>query len=81
MAPASQLGILHLPAGWVGDLHPSPLRMWVFMLSGQMEFEAGDGRRQQIGPGSALLLEDTTGSGHRSRVLSNDVATLAVVHV
>jgi hypothetical protein len=81
LAPASRYGFLQLPSGWVGDLRPSPLRMWVFMLSGQMEFEAGDGERHQIGPGSALLLEDTVGFGHRSRVIGNDVAVFAVVHI
>jgi hypothetical protein len=78
---ASRCGFLHLPAGWVGDLHPSPLRMWIIVLSGEMEFEAGDGEQQKIVPGSALLLEDTTGMGHCSRVLGNHPAVLAVVHV
>jgi hypothetical protein len=81
LAPASRYGFLHLPSGWVGDLHPSPLRMWAFVLSGQMEFEAGDGERHQIGPGGALLLEDTVGSGHRSRVIGTGVGVFAVVHV
>ncbi|ABE46123.1 cupin domain-containing protein [Polaromonas sp. JS666] len=78
---ASRYGFLHLPAGWIGDLHPSPLRMWIIVLSGEMEFEAGDGEQQKIAPGSALLLEDTTGMGHCSRVLGNQPAVLAVVHV
>ena len=81
LAPASHHGFLHLPSGWVGDRHPSPLRMWAFVLSGQMEFEAGDGDRHQLGPGGSLLLEDTVGSGHRSRVIGNGAAVFAVVHV
>jgi hypothetical protein len=81
LAPASRHGFLHLPSGWVGDLHPSPLRMWIIVLSGEMEFEAGDGERQRIVPGSTLLLADTVGMGHRSRVLGNAAAVLAVVHV
>jgi hypothetical protein len=72
---------LHLPNGWVGDLHLSPLCMWAFVLSGHMEFEAGDDERHQLGPGSALLLEDTVGSGHRSRVIGNEAAVFAIVHV
>ncbi len=32
-------------------------------------------------PDSALLLEDTSGTGHRSRVLGSQPAVLAVVHV
>ena len=81
LVPASRFGILHLPSGWIGDLHPSPLRMWIIVLSGEMEFEAGDGEKRQIIAGSALLLEDTIGRGHCSRVLGNNAAVLAVVHV
>lgn len=81
MPPAVRQGFLVVPAGWVGDLHPTPLRMWMFMLDGEMEFEASDGERRALVPGSALLLEDTTGKGHRSRVLGGLVATLAVVEL
>lgn len=81
LQPASRHGFLHLPSGWAGDLHPSPIRMWIIVLSGQMEFEAGDGAKQRIAPGSTLLLEDTSGIGHRSRVLGASAAVLAVVHV
>ena len=49
-APASQCGFLKPPAGWVGDTHPSPIRMWVFFLSGEMEFEASDGERRKCVP-------------------------------
>ncbi len=81
LAPAARYGFLHLASGWVGDLHPSPLRMWIFVLSGRMAFEAGDGEQHWLDPGSALLLEDTDGSGHRSRVVGDGVAVLAVVHI
>ncbi len=78
---ASHHGFLYLPNGWVGDLHPSPIRMWIIVVSGEMEFEAGDGSKQQITAGSTLLLEDTAGPGHRSRVLGSMAAVLSVVHV
>ncbi|SFC12984.1 Cupin domain-containing protein [Polaromonas sp. OV174] len=80
-APAARYGFLHLPSGWSGDLHPSPQRMWIFVLAGDMEFEAGDGERQRIAPGFALLLEDTVGTGHRSRVLGEVAAVLAAVQL
>jgi hypothetical protein len=81
LTSASQCGFLHLPRNWIGDLHPSPLRMWIIVLSGEMEFEATDGERQRIMPGSAMLLEDTHGKGHRSRVTGSGEVVLAVVHV
>jgi len=79
--PASRHGFLYLPSNWVGDLHRSPLRMWIFALKGEMEFEATDGERHGIVPGSALLLEDTTGKGHLSRVVGNESVVLSVVYL
>ncbi|MGH8790668.1 MAG: cupin domain-containing protein [Cupriavidus necator] len=78
---AARQGFLLVPAGWVGALHPSPLRMWIFVLAGAMEFEASDGERRPLSAGSALLLEDTTGKGHVSKVISTADATLAVVQL
>ena len=81
LSAAAEAGFLHLPAGWVGEMHPSPIRMWIFVLEGQMHFEASDGEARQISPGSALLLEDTVGCGHYSRVVGQTAATLAVVRL
>jgi len=81
LSAATQTGFLHLPAGWVGELHPSPIRMWIFVLEGQMHFEASNGEARQISPGNALLLEDTVGRGHSSRVVGPTAATLAVVRL
>ncbi|MGE5649737.1 MAG: cupin domain-containing protein [Bacillota bacterium] len=81
LAQATQCGFLHLPLGWYGELHPSPLRMWIFVLQGEMLFEATDGGTRHLSPGSALLLEDTVGRGHVSRVLGAANVTLAVVRL
>ncbi|BCZ81768.1 hypothetical protein PTKU64_54430 [Paraburkholderia terrae] len=80
-ADATRCGFLRAPGGWVGDLHPSPMRMWAFILSGEVEFEASDGERRRVAAGGAILLEDTTGKGHQSRVIGEAPALLAVVQV
>ena len=80
-AAATRYGFLRAPSGWVGDLHPSPMCMWVFVLSGEVEFEASDGERRRVAAGGAILLEDTTGKGHQSRVIGDVPALLAVVQV
>jgi hypothetical protein len=46
-AAATRYGFLRVPSGWVGDLHPSPMRMWVFILIGEIEFETSDGERRR----------------------------------
>lgn len=81
LAPATQCGFLHLPAGWFGEMHPSPIRMWIFVLAGEMLFEAANGDQRHITPGHALLLEDTVGRGHVSRVLGAGHVILAVVRL
>jgi len=81
MAAAAKVGFLRVPKDWVGELHPSPVRMWIFFLSGEMEFEASDGEVRPGVPGQAILLEDTTGKGHSSRVTGNADAVLALVQV
>jgi hypothetical protein len=54
-------GFLCVPRAYDGDWHPSPKRQWIFFLAGEMEFEVADGQVHRAGPGSAMLLEDTTG--------------------
>ena len=78
---AAKVGFLRVPRGWVGELHPTPIRMWVFFLSGEMEFETTDGEIRPGIPGKGLLLEDTAGRGHLSRVVGDSDAVLAVVQV
>jgi hypothetical protein len=55
---------------WAGDaLHPAPRRQLLSGLGGEVEVTASDGESRRIGASDLLLLEDTTGKGHSSRVL------------
>ena len=49
------------------DWHPAPARQLVVLLNGAIEIEVGDGEIRRFGGGEVLLLEDTTGRGHRTR--------------
>jgi hypothetical protein len=81
LQPASAYAFLSVPEGYFGDWHPSPKRQWLFFLSGQMEFEVSDGARYLGVPGSRVLTEDTTGRGHRSRVIGAGAAVMAAVQL
>ncbi len=78
--PASALtaatGLLFLcPAsGGIGDWHPAPRRQSNFIVSGEVDVEVSDGEVRRFGPGSVILLEDTEGEGHRTRVVGSDRA-------
>ena len=47
-------------------------------LRGEYEVTASDGEVRCFPVGSLLLLEDTTGKGHASRIVGGDVLVLAV---
>lgn len=49
------------------DWHPAPARQLVVLLDGEIEIEVGDGEVRRFGGGEVLMLEDTTGRGHRTR--------------
>jgi quercetin dioxygenase-like cupin family protein len=70
--PASGYGVIRLPAGWVGDHHPSPQRHILFALAGILRVTASDGETRLIRKGDAFLMEDTLGKGHKSEVLSEE---------
>ena len=66
------------PAGWTSDWHPSSARNLFLVLSGEWEVTASDGEARRFGVGNTLLVEDTSGKGHSSRVTSEE-SSLAVM--
>jgi hypothetical protein len=64
--------IISSPAGWFGDWHPAPRRQYMICLSGTLEVKVTDGEVRRFGPGSVILVEDTTGKGHVSRVVGKE---------
>lgn len=81
VAAATGWRFLHLPPNWVGGWHPTPRRIWIFCLRGELDFTASDGEVHRIRPGSTMLLEDTTGRGHDSRVVGDGDALLVAVQL
>jgi hypothetical protein len=80
-SPAKWYGFLSAPAGWVGDWHPAPKKQIFFYISGKIEAETSDGEIRRFGPGSVTLVEDTTGKGHKSRVVGDNEVLAAVVQL
>jgi hypothetical protein len=78
---SSRFTFLSASPGWTGDWHPSPARQFTLYLQGEIEGETSDGEVRRFGPGDAVLLEDTTGKGHRSRVVGDEDVILAVVQL
>ncbi len=78
--PAARCSFVCAPPGWGGQVpHPAPRRQLFCTLRGEYEVTAGDGETRRFPVGSVLLLEDTTGPGHATRIVGGgDVLLLAV---
>ena len=79
--PAAQFGFMNAPAGWASEWHPTSARNIFFVLTGEWEVTASDGESRRFPAGSALLVEDTTGKGHSSRVTSQTDSLAAMVQL
>ena len=63
------------------DWHTAPRRQFVITLSGTLEFENRAGDTQMIKPGDILLAEDTTGGGHKWRLVDDQPWRRCYVHL
>jgi hypothetical protein len=79
--PVAQLRFLQLPPGWYQEQRPARSRRYLLVLAGVVDIEAGDGQVRRLGPGGVVLVEDTTGAGHRARVIGAGPATIAVAEL
>ncbi|MFC2005375.1 hypothetical protein ACFLVG_00200 [Chloroflexota bacterium] len=60
------------------DWHNAPHRQFLIRLEGESEMEISDGTRRRLGPGGIVLAEDTTGRGHKGRVIKSPRKTVVV---
>jgi hypothetical protein len=69
-------GFLRMRSGWFGDWHPAPARQVMCLLQGEVEVEVSDGETRRASPGMIVLVEDTEGPGHTTRVVSEEAAVM-----
>ena len=55
--------------GYDYDFHRAPARQYIILLDGEIEIETSLGEKRHFRAGDILLVEDTTGKGHRTRNL------------
>jgi hypothetical protein len=70
ITPASGYTVVRLPVGWNGEKHPTPRRFILFGLRGRMRITPDIGEPCVIAAGDVLIMEDTTGAGHVTEVVS-----------
>jgi hypothetical protein len=81
LAAAGDIGFLSAPEGvenlvfrkvlptYDYDFHRAPARQYIILLDGEIEIETSLGEKRRFKAGDTILVEDTTGKGHRTRNL------------
>jgi hypothetical protein len=49
------------------DFHNAPAKQFIILLDGEIEITTSLGEARRFGGGDILLVEDTTGNGHRAQ--------------
>ncbi len=71
--PADQSYWIGAPPNWQGEVaHPTPRRQIFVIVRGEVEVTPGKGSARRFPVGSVLILEDTTGAGHSSKITSGE---------
>jgi quercetin dioxygenase-like cupin family protein len=65
---AGNASFMWLPKDATYPWHTTPVRQYLLILQGAMSVEAGTGETQTFSAGDVLLVADTAGQGHRTRV-------------
>ena len=78
---ARRWALLRLPVAWDGSWHPTPVRQLIVCMTGQLEITVGDGQSRRFGPGEMVMLEDTTGKGHVTKVIGSQEAECLAVQL
>ncbi len=63
---------LRLRAGWNEPIHPTPVRQKLICMAGAARVTASDGGARVIAKGDVWHMEDRTGKGHHTEVISDD---------
>lgn len=53
--------------------HPAPRRQYIINLDAGVQLTASDGEARVIGAGEVILVEDTSGKGHLSKSVNNQM--------
>ena len=77
---AAQCQLMLQPPGWVAGWHYAPKRLLFCILAGEFGVAVSNGQRQ-FRAGELILVEDTSGQGHRGWVVGNVDLLTAVVQL
>ena len=67
MFPVKSMQFRESPADYDWDYHNAPQRQFIILLDGIIEITTSVGESRIFSGGDILLVEDTTGKGHKTR--------------
>ncbi|HEY0058839.1 MAG TPA: hypothetical protein VGB56_06865 [Flavisolibacter sp.] len=67
--PATGVVFREVEPSYDYDFHTAPQKQYIILLDGAIEIETSLGAKRTFKGGDVLLVEDTTGKGHRTRNL------------
>lgn len=67
--PAKGIQFREVEPSYDYDFHTAPQKQYIILLDGEIEIETSLGEKKVFGAGEVLLVEDTTGKGHKTRNL------------
>lgn len=67
--PASQVIFREVEPTYDYDFHTAPQRQYIILLDGEIEIETSLHEKRIFRGGDILLVEDTTGKGHKTKNL------------
>lgn len=63
------------------DFHHAPQRQFIVLLDGGVEIQTSLGELRKFQTGEILLVEDTTGKGHKTKNLEKKERTSLFIHL
>ncbi len=79
--PATGIIFRETSADYDLDWHPAPRRQYIINLDAAVKITASDGESRAIGAGEIVLVEDTTGKGHLSQAVGQQMRRSVFVAV
>jgi uncharacterized cupin superfamily protein len=67
--PATGIVFREVEPSYDWDFHTAPQKQYIILLDGEIEIETSLGDKRIFKAGDVLLVEDTTGKGHKTRNL------------
>jgi hypothetical protein len=79
--PTKALQFRTVEVDFDSGLHTAGQRQFVINVSGTSEIEVSGGERRIMGPGSVMLVEDTTGRGHKAAKTNGQPLHMLIIHL